>query len=167
MPEQLTPRQELAVEQLASDERLTASLTDALATPLLNWAGRRAADLAGRMDLDDEQLAERLRDLRRAIRQVAGQAGPLLEAGQYIAQVEQLIGAGGRARYDMCDVCAMCGVCSAAVIAGTFPGKHDSTGPDPGQHQIDPVREGDDSCRVLRALVSRRRSAAGHAWQVC
>jgi uncharacterized membrane protein YccC len=97
MPEQLTPRQELAVEQLASDERLTASLTDALATPLLNWAGRRAADLAGRMDLDDEQLAERLRDLRRAIRQVAGQAGPLLEAGQYIAQVEQLIGV-GRAR---------------------------------------------------------------------
>jgi hypothetical protein len=66
--EELTPRQELAVERIMADESLTGELTDAPAKALIRWATAKVAAAAGDNALSDEQVSAYGKAVRTAVR---------------------------------------------------------------------------------------------------
>lgn len=79
MSRNLTPLQQLVVEALQEDERLTAGLSDDQATQLLRWATTRAVDLTA--TIVDEATAETIAQaLRQAVRAAARADGTVATA---------------------------------------------------------------------------------------
>ncbi|WP_322511942.1 hypothetical protein [Chloroflexus sp.] len=85
MTHHLTPLQQLAVEAIQEDERLTSGLTDEQAGSLLRWATARAAELA--RDATDEAAAEAVAQaIRSAVRAAARADGAVATAEQALAK---------------------------------------------------------------------------------
>lgn len=85
MTHHLTPLQQLAVEAIQEDERLTAGLDDAQAGALLRWATARAAELT--RDAADETAAEAVAQaIRNAVRAAARADGAVATAEQALAK---------------------------------------------------------------------------------
>lgn len=79
MSRNLTPLQQLVVEALQEDERLTAGLSDDQATQLLRWATTRAVALTA--TTADEATAETIAQaLRQAVRAAARADGTVATA---------------------------------------------------------------------------------------
>ncbi|MGQ9482322.1 hypothetical protein [Chloroflexus sp.] len=79
MSRNLTPLQQLVVEALQEDERLTAGLADDQAMQLLRWATTRAVELT--VTIADEPTAEMIAQaLRQAVRAAARADGTVATA---------------------------------------------------------------------------------------
>ncbi|WP_298819492.1 hypothetical protein [Chloroflexus sp.] len=85
MSRNLTPLQQLAVEAIQEDERLTAGLSDDQAGALLKWATAKAAELA-RAAADESAVEALAQAIRQAVRAAARADGSVTRAEQTLAQ---------------------------------------------------------------------------------
>ncbi|MEF3275471.1 MAG: hypothetical protein K6356_13955 [Chloroflexus sp.] len=85
MTRDLTPWQQLAIEAIQEDERLTSGLDDERAGLLLRWATAKAAELA-RAVTDDAAVEALAQVIRRAVRAAARADGSIATAERALTQ---------------------------------------------------------------------------------
>jgi hypothetical protein len=87
----LSKRQQRAAEAILEDERLTGDLTDERATLLIEWASQRAVFAAANPNDSDEEIDQRVRAIRWAVRHAARTALETDDAKRLVERAEELL----------------------------------------------------------------------------